>query len=89
VLGIISVVSLLGTFVCCVTLPGVLCAPFAWYVGAKAVREMDRTPGVYGNRTSAVTGMWMGIVMTALGFLAIAGFVALAAWIGVANPSLV
>jgi hypothetical protein len=89
VLGVISVVSLLGAFFCCLTLPGVLCAPFAWFTGAKAVREMDRAPGVFGNRTSAVTGMWLGIVMTVLGFLAVAAFVALVAWIGIANPSLV
>ena len=31
----------------------------------------------------------MGIVMTIIGFVAIAGFVALVVWIGVANPSLV
>jgi hypothetical protein len=89
VLGIISVISLLGALFCCVTLPGVLCAPFAWFIGAKALREMDRAPGVHGNRTSAVTGMWLGIATTVLGFLAIAGFVALVAWIGIANPSLV
>src|SRR3954470_3520223 len=40
VLGIVSIVSLLLTPFCCVTLPGVLCAPFAWGIGAKAKREM-------------------------------------------------
>jgi hypothetical protein len=82
VLGIVSIVCLLGTFVCCVTLPGVLCAPFAWFTGAKALREMDRAPGVYGNRSAATTGMWMGIVMTVLGALAIAGTIALFVLIG-------
>ncbi len=89
VLGIISVASLVTALLCCVTLPGVLCAPFAWFVGARAKREIERAPGVYGNLGSAVTGMWMGAVTSVLGFLAIAGFVALAVWIGYTDYSLV
>jgi hypothetical protein len=81
-LGIISIASLLLTPFCCITLPGVLCAPFAWAVGARAQRDMERQPGVYGNLASARTGMWMGIVMTLVGALVIAGLVALLAWIG-------
>jgi hypothetical protein len=89
VLGIVSIVSLLLTPFCCITLPGIFCAPFAWWVGAKAKREIERTPGLYGNLSAAVTGMWMGIVMTFLDVLAIAGFVALAVWVGYADPTLV
>ena len=89
VLGIVSIASLVLAFFCCLTLPGVLCAPFAWGVGAKAKREIERSPGVYGNLTSAVTGMWMGVVMSILGFLAIAGFVAIIAFIGITDPTLV
>lgn len=88
-LGIISIVSLVLTPFCCLTLPGVFCAPFAWVTGAHAKRDIERQPGVYGNLGAAQTGMWMGIVMTFLGALVIAGFVALAAWIGSADPSLV
>ena len=87
-LGIISIASLLLTPFCCITLPGVLCAPFAWAIGAKAKREMEQQPGVYGNLGTAQTGMWMGIVMTLLGALSIAGVVALFAWIGSSNPTL-
>jgi hypothetical protein len=90
VLGIVSIVSLVLGFTCCfVTLPGIFCAPFAWGIGAKAKREIERQPGVYGNLGTAQAGMWMGVVMTFVGFLAIAGFAALVIWIGVANPSLV
>ena len=89
VLGIVSIVSLLLTPFCCVTLPGVLCAPFAWGIGAKAKREMARQPGVYGNVSAAQTGMWMGIVMTIVGGLAILGVVALIVWVGVTDPTLV
>jgi len=82
VLGIISVVSLVFGVFCCVTIPGVLCAPFAWVVGAKAKREIDASPGVYGNRGAAQTGMVMGIICSALGLLLIAGFVVVFAVIG-------
>jgi hypothetical protein len=86
-LGIISIASLLLTPFCCITLPGVLCAPFAWATGAHAKRDMERQPGVYGNLGAAQTGMWMGIVMTVVGALAIAGVVALFAWIGYSDPT--
>jgi hypothetical protein len=89
VLGIVSIASLVLALFCCVTAPGILCAPFAWGIGAKAKRDIERSPGVYGNLTSAVTGMWMGIVMTILGFLAIAGFVAIVVFIGITDPTLV
>jgi len=82
VLGIVSVASLLTAFFCCVTIPGVFCAPFAWYVGAKAKREIEAAPGSYGNISAAVTGMWMGIVITILGAVMIAGFAALVALLG-------
>jgi hypothetical protein len=87
-LGIISIASLVLTPFCCITLPGVLCAPFAWVTGAKAVRDIDRQPGVYGNAGAARTGMGMGIVMTFLGALVIVGFVALFAWIGYGDLTL-
>jgi hypothetical protein len=89
VLGIIAIASLVLTPVCCITIPGLLCAPFAWAIGAKAKKEIAQHPGVYGNVGSAHTGMWMGIVMSIIGFLSIALFVALAVWIGYTDYSLV
>ena len=89
VLGIVSLACFVCSLLCCITLPGVLCAPFAWYVGAKAKREIEASRGAYGNIGSAVTGMWMGIVMTLIGALSIAGVVALVAWIGYTDWSLV
>jgi hypothetical protein len=89
VLGIIAIVSLVLTPVCCITIPGVFCAPFAWGIGAKATREIAQQPGVYGNSGSAQAGMWMGIVMTIVGAISIIGVIALVAWIGYADPSLV
>jgi hypothetical protein len=74
---------------CCITLPGVLCAPFAWVTGARAKRDIERQPGVYGNLGAAQAGMWMGVVMTFIGVLVIAAIVALVAWIGYSDPTLV
>jgi hypothetical protein len=89
VLGIVSIVSLLLTPLCCITLPGVFCAPFAWVIGAKAKREIERQPGVYGNVSAAQAGLWMGIVMTALSVVVVGGLVALFAWLGYTDYSLV
>jgi len=73
------VALVLAPFTCLLTLPGVLCAPFAWVVGARARREIDRFPGTYRNRGAARAGMWMGVVTTLLGALAIGGLAALIA----------
>jgi len=90
VLGIISIASVVVGLACClVTFPGVLCAPFAWGIGAKAKREIERQPGVYSNLGSAQAGMWMGIVMSFVAVLVVAGGVALAVWIGRYDPTLV
>src|SRR4051794_16849716 len=40
VLGIIAIVSLLLTPFCCITFPGVFCAPFAWVAGGRAKRDI-------------------------------------------------
>jgi hypothetical protein len=89
VLGIISIASLVLTPVCCITIPGLFCAPFAWGIGAKAVREIEHQPGIYGNVGTARAGMWMGIVMSIIGFVCIALLVGLAVWIGYTDYSLV
>ena len=34
-------------------------SPFAWRIGAKAVREIDANPGIYGGRDQAnAAGSW-------------------------------
>ncbi len=60
---VLGLVSLVGGFVC--GLPIVM-GPFAWAMGARAVREIDAAPGTYGGRDKAKAGMIMGIVATAL-----------------------
>ena len=87
-LGIISVACLLTSFLC-LTIPGVFCAPFAWAIGAKAKREIDASPGTYGNRGAAQTGMVLGIVCTVLVFLVTAALVAIVAFVAITDWSLV
>lgn len=82
VLGIVAMICLASSFFCCVTLPGVFCAPVAWVKGAKAKREIDANPGVYGNRGQAVAGVTMGIIGSIVGALLVVAFVAFAALVG-------
>jgi hypothetical protein len=82
VLGIISVASLVTGLFCCITIPGIFCAPFAWVIGARATRQIDAAPGVYGNRGAAQTGMIMGIICSAIGLLMILGLGAVFAFLG-------
>ena len=89
VLGIVALGSLIIGVFCCITLPGMLCAPFAWAKGAKAKREIEAAPGTYGNLSSATTGMWLGIVMTILGAIVILGLTAIVVFIGITDWSLV
>ncbi|MBJ7530173.1 MAG: hypothetical protein JHD04_11725 [Nocardioides sp.] len=60
---VLGIVAIGGMFVC--GLP-VLVSPFAWYVGAKAKREIEAEPGRWSGRSEANTGMVLGIVGTAL-----------------------
>jgi hypothetical protein len=77
VLGIIGLVSIV---VCAGFL--LIVSPVAWVMGAKAVREIDSSPGRYGGRDRAQAGKILGIigsVLLVLGVLAIILVVVLAA----------
>jgi hypothetical protein len=85
VLGIISLVGI----VFCGGLTLIL-APAAWVVGAKAVRQIDASPGQYAGRDRAQAGKIMGIigsVLLVLGIVAIIAVVALAVSVGSSDPS--
>ncbi len=43
-----------------------LASPFAWWLGARALHEIDATPGVYNNRGMAVAGKITGIIGTVI-----------------------
>ena len=52
-------------------------SPFAWRIGAKAVREIDANPGMYGGRDQANAGRIMGIIGTVLLVLGVLGLIGL------------
>lgn len=60
VLGIIAVV---GGFTC--GLP-ILASPFAWVIGYRSRRAIQREPQRYGGESKATAGMVMGIIGTVL-----------------------
>lgn len=65
------ILGILGLVAC-----GVL-APFAWYIGAKAVREIDASGGAYSGRSEANAGKIMGIIescLLVLVLIALVGF---------------
>jgi hypothetical protein len=76
-LGIAGVGGPLLGFMCCLTLPLVVCAPIALGLGLSARRTIDAAPpGAYANRGQAVAGFVLGIIGTVLGALAILSFLA-------------
>jgi hypothetical protein len=80
---VLGIVALVGIFFCAgLTL---VLAPAAWVVGAKAVREIDASPGRYAGRDRAQAGKIMGIigsVLLVLGVLAIIGLLVVAISVG-------
>jgi uncharacterized membrane protein len=56
----VLVLGILGFFVAGV------CAPFAWYLGNKALKEMRASGVRYSNEQSIVVGRILGIIMTVL-----------------------
>ena len=60
--SVLGIVGLTG-MTCYITF---LVAPVAWFIGHKAVKEIDANPGAYGGRTEANAGKIMGIVGTCL-----------------------
>ena len=72
------VLGILGLAVCGV------CAPFAWSIGGKAVKEIDANPAAYSGRSEANAGKIMGIIGTCL-LIAGVGFALLFLTIGLAS----
>lgn len=66
VLGILSVVGV------------AICGPIAWYLGNKAIAEVDANPMAYSDRGTLNAGRIMGIIGTvllALGVLLFVGYI--------------
>lgn len=78
---VLGLVALGGILLCAgVTLP---LAPFAWFIGGRAVKEIDADPGRFSGREQAQAGRIMGMVGTGLLILGTIALVALIA-VGVA-----
>jgi hypothetical protein len=72
------VLGILGLAVCGI------CAPFAWSIGGKAIREIDANPSAYTGRSEANAGKIMGIVGSCL-LIGMLAFVLLFLVIGLAS----
>lgn len=74
---VLGIVSVAGGLLCYLPL---LLAPFAWFTGTKAVRDIDESRGALGGRGEANAGKVLGIIGTvilALGLALIVLFVVL------------
>lgn len=69
---ILGLVALIGSFLCC--LPAVL-GPGAWYLGAKASKEIRQNPQMWRGSGEAKTGLILGVISSVLGILMILLFV--------------
>lgn len=54
------VLGILGLVICSIL------GPFAWYIGGKAVNEIDASRGRYEGRSEANAGKILGIIATVL-----------------------
>lgn len=75
---VLGLIALVGGFVCALPL---VCGPFAWSTGSRAMKEIDANPELYSGRGSAQAGMILGIIATVLlilGVLFVVGIIALA-----------
>jgi hypothetical protein len=70
---VLGLIGLIGFFLCGMT---VLLSPFAWYMGAKAKREIDASGGALGGRDLAMVGLVTGIIGTVFLVLGV-GFIGL------------
>ncbi len=65
----VLILGILGIVLC------QICAPFAWVMGRKALREIDNSGGAIGGRTTVQIGYILGIIGTVLIVLAIVIFI--------------
>lgn len=71
------VLGLVGTAGAVACYLPVFVAPFAWFTGAKALREIDASRGALSGRSEAKAGMILGIVGTVMLVLGLCLFITL------------
>jgi hypothetical protein len=81
---VLSLVGLVGFFVCGITL---VLSPFAWRMGARAVREIDENPGMYAGRDQANAARIIGLIGTVLLAIVVLLFVLLVGLFAVGSVS--
>jgi hypothetical protein len=65
-----------------------LASPFAWWMGSRALAEIDANPGVYNNRGMAMAGKITGIIGTLiLGLFVLGGILAAVLLVAVGSTS--
>ena len=82
---VLGIIGLVGIALCGgITL---VLSPFAWRMGARAVREIDDNPGMYAGRDQANAGRILGLIGTVLLVLGLLVFVAAVGFLMVASVS--
>ena len=82
---VLALIGLVGIALCGgITL---VLSPFAWRMGARAVREIDANPGMYAGRDQANAARIIGLIGTVLLGLVVLAFVAAFAVLMVASVS--
>ena len=81
---VLGVIALAGGFTC--LLP-IFISPFAWYMGAKAKREIDAEPGRWSGHNDAQAGFIMGIIGSVLIALGVVALVVVALVVGLVLAS--
>ena len=71
------VLGLVGTAGAVACYLPVFVAPFAWFTGAKALREIDASRGALSGRSEAKAGMILGIIGTVMLLLAVSALITL------------
>ena len=66
---VLGIVSVAGGLLCWLPL---FIAPFAWFMGTKAIRDIDESRGAQSGRGEAMAGKVLGIIGTVLLVLALA-----------------
>ena len=74
---VLGIISLAGAMFCLVP---ILLAPFAWFTGSRAVKQIDASNGALTGRDSAMVGKVLGIVGTVLLILGVLVVTALFVW---------
>jgi hypothetical protein len=80
----LGIAGLVGLVICQLLL---VLSPFAWYLGGKAVKEIDREPGRYGGRDRAQAGRIMGIIGTVFLVLAVIALIVVISLVAAAPSS--